>query len=133
MTLKEKIMDNRQIIRNFWTTMGSNDFQAVAQLLLHEEYVLEWPQSGERIRGRENFAAINTCYPAEGKWTFGINELIAEGEMVVSDVTVSDGKRRDRAITFSTIRDGKIWKQVEFWPEPFAAPEWRSQWVERYK
>lgn len=132
MTLKEKIMDNRQIIRNFWTTMGSNDFQAVAQLL-HEEYVLEWPQSGERIRGRENFAAINTYYPADGKWTFVINQLIAEGEMVVSDVTVSDGKRRDRAITFSTIRDGKIWKQVEFWPEAFEAPEWRAQWVERYK
>jgi ketosteroid isomerase-like protein len=124
-------MDNRQIIENFWATMHSNDFYAVAQLL-HEEYTLEWPQSGERIGGRDHFAAINTNYPADGKWTFVINQLMMEGEMVVSDVNVSDGKRRDRVITFSTIRDGKIWKQIEFWPEPFEAPEWRAPWVERY-
>ena len=123
-------MNNKQIIENFWSIMATNDFYAVAQLL-HDDYVLDWVQSGERIRGRDNFAAINTYYPAEGKWTFHINHIIAEGDMVVSDVDVSDGKRKDRVITFSTIRDGKIWKQVEFWPKPFEAPEWRAKWVEK--
>ena len=94
---------------------------------------MEWPQSGERIRGREKFAAINTFYPAEEKWTFKINHIAADGDTVVTDVSISDGKRRDRAITFSTVRDGKIWKQVEFWPEPFEAPAWRAQWVEKNK
>jgi ketosteroid isomerase-like protein len=130
MTFKENSMDNRQILENFWNTMGTNDFHAAAQLL-HEDYLLEWPQSGERIRGRDNFAAINAAYPAEGKWTFAINQLVAEGEKVASDVSVSDGKRHERVITFSTIRDGQIWKQVEFWPEPFEAPEWRAQWIEK--
>jgi hypothetical protein len=46
--------------------METNDFYAVAELL-HDDYILEWRQSGERIRGRDNFAAINTYYPAEGK------------------------------------------------------------------
>ncbi|MBL8051346.1 MAG: nuclear transport factor 2 family protein [Anaerolineales bacterium] len=123
-------MNNKQIIENFWATMATNDFYAVAQLL-HDEYVLEWHQSGERIRGRDNFAAINTYYPTEGKWTFQINHIIAEDDLVVSDVNVSDGKVHDRVITFSTIRDGKIWKQIEFWPEPFEAPEWRAKWVEK--
>ena len=123
-------MNNKQIVRNFWDTMAGNDFYAVAELL-HDDYLLEWPQSGERIRGRENFASINTFYPAEGTWRFTINSLIAEGEMVVTDVSVIDGKRNDRVITFSTLRDAKIWKQVEFWPEPFEAPAWRAQWVEK--
>lgn len=123
-------MNNQQIIENFWSTMGTNDFYATAQLL-HDEYVLDWVQSGERIRGRENFAAINTYYPADGKWTFHINHIVAEGDLVVSDVNVSDGTRQDRVITFSTIRDGKIWKQVEFWLEPFEAPKWRAKWIER--
>lgn len=123
-------MNSKQIIENFWASMAANDFYATAQLL-HDDYILEWPQSGERIRGKDNFAAVNTNYPAEGKWQFTINHIVAEGDLVVTDVSVTDGKRQDRTITFSTIRDGEIWKQVEFWPEPFEAPPWRAQWVER--
>ena len=123
-------MNSKQVIETFWQMMEGNDFYAVAQLL-HEEYTLDWPQSGERIRGAENFAKLNTAYPAEGKWRFVINAIVADGENVVTDVSVTDGVRHDRVITFSTIRDEKIWKQVEFWPEPFEAPNWRAQWVER--
>ena len=123
-------MNSKQILENFWQTMKTNDFYAVAELL-QDEYILEWPQSGERIRGRENFAKINTYYPAEGKWQFAVKQILSEGDLVVTDVTVTDGARTDRVITFSTVRDDKILKQVEFWPEPFEAPTWRAQWVER--
>ena len=125
-------MNNKQILENFWATMETNDFYAASQLL-HDDYTLEWPQSGERILGRENFAAINTNYPAEGKWHFEINQIVAEGDIVVTNVSVTEGKITGRAITFSTIRDGKIWKQIEFWPDPFEAPAWRAQWVEKLK
>lgn len=125
-------MNNKQILENFWATMETNDFHAASQLL-HDGYTLDWPQSGERIVGRENFAAINTNYPAEGKWHFEINQIVAEGDFVVTDVSVNEGKNTGRAITFSTIRDGKIWKQIEFWPDPFEAPTWRAQWVEKLK
>lgn len=121
-------MDPREIIEQFWQRMESNDFYAASELL-HDDFVLDWPQSGERICGRENFAAINTAYPAEGKWHFIINHLFVDGDSVVTDVSVTDGKLHDRVITFSTVRDGKIWKQVEFWPGPFEAPAWRAQWV----
>ena len=123
-------MNNKQILENFWATMETNDFHAASQLL-HDDYILEWPQSGERILGRDNFAAINTNYPSEGKWHFTINHIVAEGDTVVTDVTATDGKIIGRAITFSTIRDQKIWKQIEFWPDPFEAPQWRAQWVEK--
>ncbi len=123
-------MKPKELIEQFWQTMESNDFYAVAQLL-HDDFVLEWVQSGKRIRGRENFAKLNTAYPTQGTWHFTINSIVAEGDEVVTDVSVTDGTLHDRVITFSTIRDGKIWKQVEFWPEPFAAPEWRKQWVEK--
>jgi len=123
-------MNNKQTLEYFWATMGTNDFYAAAQLL-HEDYILEWPQSGERIRGWQNFAAVNTAYPVAGKWTFEINHIAADGDLVVTDVSVSDGRRHDRCITFSTVRDGRIWKQVEFWPESFDAPAWRTQWVEK--
>jgi hypothetical protein len=124
-------MNNRQVLENFWATMATNDFSAAAELL-HDEYTLEWPQSRERIRGREHFALINTRYPAQGLWRFHVNAIVAKDDVVVTDVSVTDGNRQDRAITFSTVREGRIWKQVEFWPEPFEAPAWRAGWVERF-
>ncbi len=123
-------MNNKQIVENFWLTMATNDFYAAAQLL-HDDYILEWPQSGERILGRDNFAALNTNYPSEGEWRFTINQILEEGNVVVTDVTATDGKMISRAITFSTIRDKKIWKQIEFWPDASEAPAWRAQWVEK--
>src|SRR5512143_1942728 len=127
--MAEQPSSSRDIVVGFWQAMQSNDFRAAAQWL-HDDYVLDWPQSGERIRGRDNFAAINEQYPAAGRWQFTINRIVAEGDQVVSDVTVTDGQIVGRAITFSTVRAGKIVHQVEYWPDSFEAPAWRAQWVE---
>ena len=121
---------SKQIVEAFWAAMQTNDFKAAGEYL-HDEYILEWPQSGERIRGRANFAAINDNYPAHGRWDFTVHRLIAEDDQVVSDVGVTDGTITARVITFSTIRDGKILRQIEFWPDPFEPALWRAQWVER--
>jgi limonene-1,2-epoxide hydrolase len=122
--------ENRRVVEQFWATMNTNDFQAAAAWL-HEDYVLDWPQSGERIRGRENFVAVNTHYPAAGRWHFTVNRLIADEQGVATEVTVTDGVTTARAITFSEVRDGKIVRQTEYWPDPFEAAAWRAQWVER--
>jgi limonene-1,2-epoxide hydrolase len=122
--------ENRRVVEQFWATMNTNDFRAAAAWL-HEDYVLDWPQSGERIRGRQNFVAVNTHYPAAGRWHFTVNRLIADEQGVATEVTVTDGVTTARAITFSEVRDGKIVRQTEYWPDPFEAAAWRAQWVER--
>jgi ketosteroid isomerase-like protein len=122
--------DSKQVIERFWAAMQTNDFQRAGEWL-HDDYTLEWPQSGERIRGRADFVALNANYPAHGRWEFTVHRIVAEGDIVVSDVGVTDGVIVGRVITFSTIRDGKILQQTEFWPDPFEAPAWRAQWVER--
>lgn len=122
--------DSKQIVEGFWAAMQTNDFKAAGEFL-HDDYILEWPQSGERIRGRANFVAVNEQYPAHGRWEFTIHHIIAEGDEVVSNVSVTDGEITSRAITFSTVRDGKIVQQTEFWPDPFEPPSWRAGWVEK--
>lgn len=121
---------NRLVVERFWASMDENDFRAAGELL-HDEYVLEWPQSGERIRGRENFVAVNENFPAAGRWCITVHRVVADAELVVSDVTVTDGQHTDRAVTFSQLRDGKIAHQIEYWPDPYEPPEWRARWVER--
>ena len=121
-------MKPKEIVQEFWKTMQTNDFYAASQWF-SADYELLWPLSSEKIIGAENFAELNANYPANGTWQFTIHRLVAEGNQVVSDVTVTDGVVQARAITFSTVEDGKITRQIEYWPEPYTAPEWRKQWV----
>jgi limonene-1,2-epoxide hydrolase len=116
-------------VRAYWARMQSNDFRFAAQLLA-DDYVLDWPQSNERIRGRDNFIAINETYPAHGKWQFRINRIVGDDVEAVSDVSITDGVQLGRAITFSTVRDGLITRQTEFWPEDYPGHANRRHLVE---
>lgn len=122
--------DSRQVVARFWAAMHANDFAGAGQLL-HDDFLLEWPQSGEIIRGRANFVLVNAHYPAAGRWRITVDRLVAEGDEVASQVTVTDGVVIARAITFSTVRDSGIWRQTEYWPDPFAPQPWRAQWMEQ--
>jgi len=110
--------------------MATNDFPLV-KAVLAGEFVLEWPQSNERIRGGENFARVNAEYPAHGPWRFQINRLVAEERSVVTQVGATDGVQSAEPISFFTVVDGKITQLVEYWPEPFAPRENRRHFTER--
>ena len=118
-----------EVVQQFWRLMASNNFQSVGAVLA-DDYVLEWPQSKERIRGRANFAAMNEEYPAHGPWRFAINRVLGNESEVVTDVSVTDGVQHARVISFFTVEDGKITRQVEFWPENYPAPQNRKHLVE---
>lgn len=119
-----------EIVRQYWRLMESNDFERV-RAVLAKSFVLEWPQSAERITGGANFVRMNLEYPARGRWSFTVHRLFGSGAEVVSDVSVTDGSMKARAISFFEIRDGKIERIVEFWPEPYLAPENRAHLTER--
>ena len=122
-------MDAAALAREFWRLMAGNDFAAVAAVLA-EDFVLEWPQSGERIRGAERFARMNQEYPAHGRWRFELHRVLGSGEEAVTEVSVSDGVQSARAISFFTVVDGRISRLVEYWPEPYPAPANRAHLVE---
>lgn len=117
------------VVREFWRLMATNDFHSV-KAVLAPGFVLEWPQSNERIRGAENFAQMNTAYPATGRWQFRIHRLVASGEEVVTQVGVTDGAQSAEAISFFTVAGGKITRLVEYWPEPFSPAENRRHLTE---
>ena len=119
-----------EVVERFWELMRTNDFHSVGEVL-SDDFVLDWPQSNERIRGRENFARMNEEYPAHGRWQFTINRIVADEGEVVTDVSVTDGVQKARAITFFTIKGDQIVRMLEFWPDEFAAAENRKHLVEQ--
>ena len=73
---------------------------------------------------------MNSEYPAHGPWQFTVNRLVGSESEVVTDVSITDGVQRARAISFFTVIAGRITRLVEFWPEPYAAPANRAHLVE---
>jgi len=118
-----------EVVREFWRLMQSNDFHSVAAVLA-SEFVLEWPQSKERIRGAERFARMNHEYPAHGTWQFTVQRLIGSEAEVVSEVEITDGTQNAKAISFFTVEGGKITRLVEYWPDPYPAAANRAHLVE---
>jgi ketosteroid isomerase-like protein len=120
--------ENRQTVERLWQAMEKQDWNA-AGALLHDDFVQEWPQSGERIRGRDNAMAINRNYP--GLPTQTVGRILAAGDLVTSEVTLDYGGQIYRGVSIFEFRDGKVVKETDYFAQPLKAPEWRSQWVER--
>ena len=122
-------MNAENVVREYWRLMASNDFVSVAAVLA-PGFVLEWPQSNERIRGAANFARMNAEYPSHGPWRFEVYRIVASEDSAVSDVGITDGVQTARALSFFSVSEGSITRLVEFWPEPYAAPANRAHLVE---
>ena len=120
-----------ELVTRFWELMATNDFRSVGSVL-SDDFLLEYPQSGERIRGRDNYSKLNEEYPAHGRWTFTIDRIVGNDQQAVSDVSVSDGVHYARAISFFEIQNHRIVKMVEYWPEPFAPRDDRRHLVEAH-
>lgn len=116
-------------VREFWRLMGTNDFNSVKQVLA-AAFVLEWPQSNERIRGHDNFARMNAEFPAHGPWSFDIQRFVASSSEVVTQVAITDGKQAAVAISFFQVVQGKIVRLVEYWPESYIPPANRAHLTE---
>ncbi len=123
-------LDPALAVARFWDLMRGNDFAAVGSVLA-DEFVCEWPLSGELIRGRENFAAINADYPTQGRWEFDVQRVVTQGDTVVTDSVVTDGTSTARAISFFTVEGDTIIRLREYWPDAYQAPSNRAHLVER--
>jgi ketosteroid isomerase-like protein len=120
--------ENRQTVERLWQLMEKQDWGA-AGALLHDDFVQEWPQSGERIRGRDNAMAINQNYP--GFPTSTVGRILAAGDLVTSQVVLDYGGQIYHGISIFEFRDGLIVRETDYFAQPFQAPSWRARWVER--
>lgn len=118
---------SRDIVESFWAAMQSNDWERAAGHLT-EDCPIDWPCSGERIVGRGDFAAVQAGYPTStGRWSFEVHRIVAEADIVVSEVTASDGEQAARVVAFSILDDdGRIAHQIEYWPMPYEPPPGRE-------
>lgn len=112
-------MPSREVMGAFWAAMQANDWDKAAQYLA-PDCEIDWPCSGERIVGRSDFASVQARYPTDtGHWSFEVHRLVADGDVVVSEVTVTDGRQSARVVAFSELEGDQIARQIEYWPTSY--------------
>jgi len=105
-----------------WLAFEARDW-ATASSLLHDDFVGEWPLTGERFTGRDPFIELNRNYP--GDWHITVIRSVAQGDTVVTHTEVALDDVVHVALSFFDLKDGLIVKEVDWWPVPYDPPEWR--------
>jgi ketosteroid isomerase-like protein len=122
-------MEPTQVVEALWARIQARDWAGVGELV-DENAVIDWPASGERIIGRDNYVALNRQYP-EG-WSIRVLRIVADGSEVVSEVEVPHTDLGVfRAASLWTVADGRIARGTEYWTSVGAdpSPAWRSAYV----
>ena len=96
----------------------------------HEDYVVKFPQSGERMT-RDGLRAMQEAYPG-GPPRIRPRRLMGAGDLWIAESATEypDGKQY-HGVAILEFRDGKMWRDTRYFGEPFEAPAWRAQWVQR--
>jgi hypothetical protein len=97
--------------------------------LRHEDYVMEMPQSGERIRGRQKMREFQEAYPNPP--SMQLRRVLVRDGLWVAELVSDYGEQVYDVALIIELRDGKMWRDTRYYAEPFEAPEWRAQWIER--
>ena len=97
----------------------------------HEDYTMEWPQSGERLRGRQKMKAFQEANAGSRPPRRLRRVLVRDGLWVVEGVIDYGGGRKFDFVLILELRDGKVFRETRYYAEPFEAPEERTRWFER--
>ena len=96
----------------------------------HPDYVMEMPQTNERIRGRDAMRSMQETFPNPPKIT--LRRVVGCGHVwVIEGVNDYDGDVWHVALIFELDDQGLIVRDTRYYGQRSEPPEWRSQWVER--
>lgn len=122
-------MDEQQA-QHFLAELFSNLSAEQEYEIRHEDYTMEMPQSGERIRGREKMRAFQEAYPHPPSIQLR-RVVVRDGLWILEGVNDYGGGQVSNVVAIIELKDGKIFRDTRYYAESFEAPEWRAQWVEQ--
>jgi ketosteroid isomerase-like protein len=118
----------RAALNEHWAASDANDLQT-EHLIYHEDAVLEYPQSGERTRGRTNIQNQRGIQP--NKKRFSIRRIVGSGDLWVTEFILTYDGKPSYTVSIMEFKGDKVARETQYFADPFVAPPWRAQLVER--
>ena len=95
----------RAALDRHWAASDANDFEGEHQIY-REDAVLEYPQSGERIRGRQNIQLSRAAQPNRKRFT--VRRIIGAGDLWVTEYVLTYDGRPSYSVSMMEFLDGKV-------------------------
>jgi hypothetical protein len=120
--------DIRAALDRHWAASDRNDFDAEHDIY-RDDAVLEYPQSGERIRGRHNIQSSRAAQPNRKRFT--VRRIIGAGQLWITEFVLSYDGWPSYTVSIMEFLDGKVARETQYFSDPFEPGPSRAQWVER--
>ncbi|MGM4885382.1 nuclear transport factor 2 family protein [Tardiphaga sp. 20_F10_N6_6] len=120
--------DVRAALERHWTASDANDFN-IEHDIYHEDAMLYYPQSGERIRGRHNIQMSRLVQPNEKRFT--VRRIIGSGELWVTEFILTYDGIPSYAVSIMEFRDGRVANETQYFADRFEPAVSRAHLVER--
>jgi hypothetical protein len=116
-------------LKAHWEASAAGNAEAEHEIY-DDAVICEYPQSGERILGRSNLQALRSHHPGKPSG-FGVRQILGQGDLWVTEYTITYLGRSAYTVSIMEFRGGKVVRETQYFADPFEAPTWRSQWVQR--
>jgi hypothetical protein len=124
----ERDQEIRAALDQHWAASDANDFET-EHLIYHEDAVLEYPQSGELTRGRRNIQGQRSSQPSKKRFT--IRRIVGSGDLWVTEFILTYDNKPSYTVSIMEFTGDKVARETQYFADPFVAPAFRAQWVER--
>ena len=123
-------MDDRTLraaLERHWAASDANDFEAEHDIY-RDDAVLDYPQSGERIRGRRNIQESRHLQP--NKKRFAVRRMIGSGDLWITEFVLTYDGVPSYAVSIMEFRDGRVGHETQYFGDPFEPGPSRAHLVE---
>ena len=118
----------RLALQRHWEASDRSDFEAEHDIY-HDDAVLDYPQSGERIRGRRNIQESRTVQPNTKR--FAVRRMIGGGDLWITEFTLSYDGVPSYVVSIMEFRDGLVAHETQYFADRFEPGASRAHLVER--
>ena len=121
----------REALNRHWAASDANEFD-VEHDIYRDDAVLEYPQSGERIRSRHNIQASRVAQPNAKR--FKVRRIVGSGDLWVTEFILTYDGQPFYSVSVMEFLDGKVARETQYFGDPSSpdrrVPIWLSGWGE---
>jgi hypothetical protein len=120
---------NRELVERFFGASERGDLPAL-ETLVDDQTVMDWPQSGERFRGRDNVLGAMAAVEVKPQFA-GSPKLIGSGQLWVLMVPLRYGEEVLQYVAILELERGRVRRATGYWGAPFPAQDARAAFIDR--
>lgn len=124
-------MDDRTVrlaLERHWAASDASDFE-VEHEIYREDAILDYPQSGERLRGRRNIQESRFVQPNKKRFT--VRRIVGRGDVWVTEFFLSYDDIPSYAVSIMEFPEGLVAHETQYFADRFEPAPSRANLVER--